>query len=247
MRGLRILFQDESLVVVDKPAGFYVHPPEDPRFSISSEVNCLALLRDQLGQWVYPVHRLDRATSGVLVFGLSPESAARLSAQFVDRSVEKTYVAVVRGWPTPPAAGCREWVMDTPVDGKPALSRARVLAHVELPVAIPPHLSSRYALVQVQPETGRLHQIRRHLARLSYPLVGDTVYGDGKHNRAFRQRMGTALLYLKAAQLSLRHPESGQKMTFQSRWTHAWHQVFDLFGVCPIFRGSEPGNHSFIR
>jgi tRNA pseudouridine65 synthase len=231
MRGLRILFQDESIVVVDKPAGFHVHPPEDPRFSISPEVNCMALLRDQLGgRYVYPVHRLDRATSGVLVFGLSSEAASQLSRQFAEREVLKTYVAVVRGWPN-----AKFFTIDSPLDGKEALTHVEVLARLEVPVSIGPHLTSRYALIRVHPHTGRMHQIRRHLARQSHPLIGDTVYGDGKHNRYFRERFSSQMLYLKAAQLQLSHPShSGARVSFQSRWNHAWHQIFEVFGCCPV-------------
>jgi tRNA pseudouridine65 synthase len=198
-------------------------------------------LRDQLGRFVYPVHRLDAATSGVLVFALSPEAARDLGLQFQGRTVRKTYFAVARGWLREPGR------IDHPLTGEgaaaPKESRTTYspLARLELARAVGRYASARCTLVEVEPETGRMHQIRRHFAHLSHPLIGDTVYGDGGHNRLWRELLGERALLLKAQRLEFAHPYSGSALRLESRWKQPWHQVFDLFGVCPRSAAGSDG------
>ena len=232
----RILYQDPHYVAIDKPAGFHVHPPEDKAHRISKSVNCLALLRDQLGTYLYPVHRLDRATSGVLIFGLSSEAAKKLSESFTRQEVQKTYYCVTRGWileknrisrPLKSEQSSEEpSYLDSITDINP-------LARIELPIAVGPYSSCRYSLVEVQPKTGRRHQIRRHLEHISHPLVGDTVYGRTEHNRIFKEHLGISGLLLKAYSLEFIHPFYNHSIRIISKWNGAWHRVFNLFGVCP--------------
>jgi len=224
----RILYQDDDLVAIDKPAGFYVHPPEDPSHRIPRNTNCLAILRDQLGRYLYPIHRLDRATSGVLVFGLSSDAASILSGAFRERRVQKTYICVTRGWVDEIGK------IDHPIGEADALSSYEKIGRMEIPTPVGKFPTARYSLVRVNPLTGRTHQIRRHFAHLSHPLVGDTVYGDGIHNRFFRENLELPGLYLKAYSLEFLHPRSSALIRVESRWHGAWHQVFDLFGVCPL-------------
>ncbi len=219
---LRILYQDPDLVVVDKPAGYHVHPPEDQKHKISSQVNSLRILRDQLGCYVYPVHRLDRATSGVLVFALSPESAGELGKKFQTREIIKTYFCVTRGWTEDSGM----------IDYSCAQTQYETLVRVELPFSTKRYERSRYSLVRVRPLTGRMHQIRKHFAHLSHHLIGDTVYGDGEQNRIFREKLGIRRLLLKAQVIEFQHPRSGCRVRVASRWSGDWHRVFDLFGVC---------------
>ena len=185
MSRFRLLYESESFVAIDKPAGVHVHPPEDVRFRIPKFQNGLALLRDQLGRYVYPVHRLDRATIGVVLYALSSESASALAGMFYRREIEKTYYAVVRGWTA------ESGEIDSPLseEGKPevpARTRFGRIGSAELPWPGSRFPASRYSLVRVVPETGRFHQIRRHLRRLNHPIVGDPVHGDGVHNRNWR-------------------------------------------------------------
>lgn len=202
-----VLFLDDDLVVVAKPAGLSVHRGADrgPRF-VMTEV------RDQLGRWVYPVHRLDRATSGALLLAFSSEAAARLGEQFgggasaAPSGVEKRYLALVRGIPA------EEGVIDHPVPkgGKggervPAVTEFRRLGVFE-----------RFALVEARPRTGRTHQIRRHLKHLSHPLVGDVRYGKGEINRHFRARFGLHRLALHALDLGFDHPTTGERLTIRA-------------------------------
>lgn len=206
--GVRILYRDESLVATYKPSGLAVHHSARVR----QAVVMMQTLRDGLGQFVYPIHRLDRSASGVILFALTPAAARDLCGQFRAQGVAKTYLAVVRGWPAlqgevdhpvPVASGaCR----------LPALTAYRRLATVELPLPCGPYACSRYALLELQPRSGRHHQLRRHLKHLSHPIIGDTEHGDGRHNRLFRDAFDSHRLLLQALCLEFRHPDHGTPM-----------------------------------
>jgi tRNA pseudouridine65 synthase len=194
-----LLYLDGELVVVHKPAGLLVHPTGISR----DRVSLLGWTRDRVGRHVYPVHRLDRAASGVIAFGLDREAASRMAAQFREGTVAKRYWAVVRGWPA--QAGR----IDRELDGKPSLSSYRVLGRAEMPWSAGGHPSSRYSLLEVETGSGRFHQIRRHLAGVSHPILGDTRRGDGVHTRHFRERLGCHRLLLAAVELAMIHPSGG--------------------------------------
>jgi tRNA pseudouridine65 synthase len=194
---LPLLYRDGALAAVGKPSGMAVH-----RGWSRERIVVLTLLRDHLGQPVFPVHRLDRATSGALVLALDPGTARGLQEQFVAGRVGKRYLALVRG--IPPEQG----VIDHPVPRSPegprvpAVTEYRRLATFE-----------RYALLEVVPRTGRLHQIRRHLKHASHPLIGDVRYGKGEHNRLFRERFGLHRLALHALEIAFDHPQDGRRLT----------------------------------
>lgn len=204
---LKVLYKDADFVAVDKPSGLLVH-----RTSLSTDRHCcLQLLRDQLGQWVYPLHRLDRATSGVLLFALNPEAAAAASEKFREKGMRKQYLALVRGQID------SEGTIDRPLKRNPenkqselleARTRYRRLKLGEVNAPVGRYPTARYSLVEVETDTGRLHQIRRHMSSISHPLVGDTVYGDGKHNRLFRELFGIHRLMLCAKSLEFSHPST---------------------------------------
>ena len=212
---LEILYQDEWLVAVNKPSGLLVH-----RSWLDSHATEFALqkVRNQIGQYVYPVHRLDRPTSGVLLFALDKESARDLMLQFSQHSTDKRYLAVVRGH-------LQDGELDYPLKEKldkiadkqaqqdkpaqEAFTRYRCLKQTELPIAVRPYSSSRYSLMELIPRTGRKHQLRRHMAHLRHPIVGDTSHGDGKHNAMFRDNFACRRLLLHAAYLSFKHPKTG--------------------------------------
>jgi len=194
---LTVLYRSAAIVAVDKPAGLAVH-----RGQSRDAVHALQLVRDQVGQYVYPVHRLDRGTSGVLVFALSQDAARAVAEAFEDGAVTKRYVALVRG--APPEEVFVDHAL-RPEDGgapKPAATAFRTLARY-----------GRYALVEATPKTGRTHQIRRHLKHLSCPIIGDVRYGKGIHNRFFRERYALSRLALHAASLSLVDPACRCKVT----------------------------------
>lgn len=203
---LEVLHRDERLVAVAKPSGLVVHRSA----RASDRDNVMKRLRLQIGAMVWPVHRLDRGTSGVLLFALDTGSARTLAEAFAGRAVAKSYLAVVRGWPPESA------LVERPLrgeDGRESAAATRVtrLATVELPVAVAPHPSARYALVLAQPLTGREHQIRRHLRSLNHPVVGDTTWGASDHNRLFRERFGSRRLLLHAAALRLDWPPDSRQ------------------------------------
>jgi tRNA pseudouridine65 synthase len=202
---LPILYRDERLVVVDKPSGLLVHRSPIDRHETRF---ALQLLRDQLGQRVYTIHRLDKGTSGVLAFGLNPDAAREYSAIFAQRGVVKTYVALVRGWPAeegtidrPLAAVDDERSDPRPAEPRESRTAFRRIATFELPMRVDRYPTSRYALVELTPHTGRRHQLRRHLAGASHPIVGDSTYGKGRHNRLFREQFGVQRLLLACTRL----------------------------------------------
>lgn len=210
---LEILYQDDSLVAIHKPAGLQVH--RTPADSPDDGPPALQLLRDQLGRYVFPCHRLDRPTSGILVFALDKDSSRILSRAFEAREVEKFYLALVRGWPDPPAA-----LIDHPLKPqglnfsekpgsppKPATTHYRTLAKTELDIPVGPYDTARYALLEARPLTGRMHQIRRHLKHIHHPILGDTRYGDGAHNQAMREAFAVLRLQLASVRLVFRHPK----------------------------------------
>lgn len=223
---LRILYQDEHLVAIDKPAGMLVH-----RSPISRDrVFVLQTLRDQLGRRVFPVHRLDRATSGVLLFGLDPGSARALVAQFEQQTVGKRYLAVARGW-VDDSGHIDHPVADEEGNGVPqaAVTRYHRLARIELPFAVDRYPSARYSLVAVEPLTGRRQQIRKHFKHISHHLIGDTTHGNGRHNRFFRERYAVHRLLLMAERLRFVHPASGQPLVLLAPPDPQWQTVLTLF------------------
>ncbi len=232
MSRFRVLYETPDFVAVDKPYGIHVHPPEDERFRVSKATNGLALLRDQLGKYVYPVHRLDRSTSGVVLYALSSEAAGKLAGLFAARAIEKTYFALVRG----DARERGEIVSPLAEEGKCAVEARTRFERVggrELPWANERFPSSRYSLLRVSPETGRYHQIRRHLRRENHPIIGDTVHGDGVHNRHWRAVVGRPYLFLKAYSIAFRSPFDGRDVAIASYWNPEWLRVFERMEICP--------------
>lgn len=209
MTPLNILYQDDYLVAVHKPSGLLVHRSALARGETEF---LLQRLRDQLGKRVYPVHRLDRPTSGVIVFALSSTIAGLLSEAFSERQVEKRYLAVVRGkapeserldYPLREEDGTRP---KAEMPAMPAMTDIRRLDSVELPVQVDRYPVARYSLVEARPLTGRRHQIRRHLSRRGYPIIGDAKHGKSVHNRFFAEQMGATRLLLAATYLAFDHP-----------------------------------------
>lgn len=210
---LPVLYQDDYLIAIDKPAGLLVHRTKldarETRFAMQ-------LLRDQVGFRVYPIHRLDKPTSGVLLFGTSSENAQIISRVFAERTVRKTYRAVVRGW-TPDEDHIDyplKELLDRTTDGKAKVDKPaqeartsfHTVARCELPSPVGRYETARYSLVDIHPETGRKNQIRRHFKHIFHPIVGDRKFGDRDHNAFFRDQLGCARMLLAATRLTLTHP-----------------------------------------
>ena len=206
---LTVLHLDERLVAIDKPPGLLVHPSA---LDAHEQVTALQLLRRQLGGPLWPLHRLDKATSGVLLFARDVEAAREWGTAFEQARVRKRYLALVRGWPAAAGEIDRDLARDPelPSAGQqrlPAVTRFRRLATFEWPFSVDArHATSRYALMEVEPLTGRRHQIRRHFKHIAHPLVGDTTHGKGAHNRAVARWLGVQRLWLHAASVELPLP-----------------------------------------
>lgn len=227
---MELLYKDEYFIAVNKPSGFHVHPPEDSQFKVPRDKICLYHARRMMKQHVYPVHRLDAGTSGVLLFALSSQAASGLCKLFTDRSTKKTYRAVTRGYV--PESGTIEipLELDSTGDLVDAQTSFRRLGLKEFPVAVGKKFpTARYSLVEVSPHTGRYHQIRRHFNRISHPLLGDAVHGDSHHNRFFRNELGIEGLCLKAQRLEFTHPWSGVPVSIEAPACEKWNKIQLLF------------------
>jgi tRNA pseudouridine65 synthase len=214
---LPVVYRDAQLIAIHKPSGLLVHRSAPDRHETRF---ALQMLRDQIGQPVYPVHRLDKGTSGVLMFALNKDAARLLNGQFERGKVAKTYLAVVRGHP--PEIGEIDHPLTRMADehagitanvaAQPALTRYRRLQTVELPYRVDRYPGSRYALLELEPLSGRWHQLRRHLKHIAHPIIGDATHGKGRHNRLFQELFGCRRLLLAATELRFMHPVSAQPM-----------------------------------
>jgi len=226
---IEILYQDDALIAVNKPANLAVHRS---KMVGNAEEFLIDLLREQIGDNVYLAHRLDRATSGVLLVARSKEVAAALGEQFMARSIDKQYLVVVRGWPEP-----GEDVIDYPLPGsretgprREARTRYRRLATIEVPIELGRYPQQRYALVLAEPESGRFRQIRKHLAHVHHPVIGDCQHGRGDHNRLYKQHFGCHRMLLHAWRLDFHHPVTGVPMQLEAPLDEAYTQLLARFG-----------------
>lgn len=238
MSVLEIIYEDDWLIAVNKPAGLLVHPswitpPDEPTL--------MGLLKASTGaEKLHTIHRLDRATSGVILVGKTLEATQDIQAQFLQRSINKTYLATVRGWTpdsdlidyplTPKRDKFAEPLAQENPEPKEAISAYRTLARVELDIAVGRYPQARYSLVEVKPKTGRKHQIRRHMKHILHPIVGDTKYGEGRHNRLFREHFDSYRLLLMATELELTHPVTRARSCFRAPVDPAVDLLFQRFG-----------------
>ena len=234
---IQILFEDEDIVVIHKPAGLLVHRSYLAR---RERFFAMQMTRDKVGCHVFPVHRLDRPTSGVLLFAKSSEMANVLCEQFAAKEVEKQYIAIVRGNILQgdlldyPLKQEFDELGDKHVDPNKAAQEAQTsylpLLNCEIPYPSGRYATSRYALVKLTPHTGRKHQLRRHMAHLRHPIIGDTTHGDGKQNRFIREQFGINRLWLIAKKLSFNHPRTGVRLSVETELEQEWHSLFNAFG-----------------
>ncbi len=202
MASIELLFVDDHVVVANKPSGLLVH-----RGWADDDDVAMFRVRDAIGERVHPVHRLDRGTSGALVFARNPDAAAALARSFEEQGVEKRYLALVRG--VPPEAGTIDYAIQKSEDGPrvPAITHFERVARSDV---------DRCSLVLARPETGRLHQIRRHLRHIDHPLVGDVRHGSGPINRHYRATYDLHRLALHAASIAFTHPVTGARVSVEA-------------------------------
>jgi tRNA pseudouridine65 synthase len=229
---LDILFEDEDIIIIDKPAGLLVHRT---RQAFGEEENALISLRDQIGSWVAPVHRLDRATSGALLFAKREEVLPQLKSQFMERSVEKRYLTLVRGIPKD-----KEALIDHPLQSErsgklqEAQTRYKVIAETEMPFnSTGRYPTSRYSLLDVDLLTGRTHQIRRHMAHIRHYIIGDKKHGDNKQNIFFADKFSLENLLLHSWKMSLSHPLSAEKISVNCSIPPHFSGIMESLGWVP--------------
>ncbi|EON76389.1 tRNA pseudouridine synthase C [Lunatimonas lonarensis] len=216
MEALEILYEDAHYIAINKPAGVMVH--KTPLERDPDALFAVQMLRDQIGQKVNPLHRLDRPTSGVLLFAKSSDAAARLQPDFANQKITKNYLAVVRGY-LPDTHGFIDSPLakDLTLDLQPAKTEFWCIDRAEIPFASSPrYASSRYSLVRIYPHTGRMHQIRRHFAQFRHYVIGDTTHGDNKQNNFFRRHFRCDSLLLHAWHMSFYHPYDKSLVTLHA-------------------------------
>jgi tRNA pseudouridine65 synthase len=233
---LEILHQDEHLVVINKPSGLLVHKSPIDK---GETAFALQMLRDQIGQYVYPVHRLDKPTSGILIFALTSEVARLLSEAFRANEIKKEYMAVVRGYID--YDGVIDYDLkvildkkadrDRSEDKEPQSARTHYerLKIVELPYPVSRYPVARYSLVKLTPKTRRKHQLRRHMKHILHPIVGDTKYGRTEHNNLFREKFDCHRLLLHASRIYFTHPISKKFLVIDARLDETFRGVLQLF------------------
>ncbi|RYY06641.1 MAG: pseudouridylate synthase [Sphingobacteriaceae bacterium] len=223
---LEILFRDEYLIAINKPHGLLVH-----RSAIARDVHefALQLLKNQIGQWVNPVHRIDRKTAGILLFALDKETEKAMQQQFAENKVQKKYLAIVRGH-TPD-----QQEIDYPLRKEngtlqDAFTAYKTLRRAELDVALGAHPTSRYSLVEAKPETGRMHQLRKHFSHIFHPIIGDRTHGCNKQNRMFKQTWEMDTMLLHASEVSFLHPITNVQVQIRATLQPEFLRMMQLMG-----------------
>lgn len=230
------MYRDEFLVAINKPSGLLVHRSPIDRYETQFAVQ---MLRDQIGEFVYPIHRLDKPTSGVLLFALDKESAKSMGEQFMSRESKKSYLAVVRGYIQ--ESGVIEHALTLkldkiadkknfiPIEAQEAVTEYERLATVELDFAVGRYDKTRYSLVKLNPLTGRKHQLRRHMKHISHHILGDTKYGRGEHNIFIREQFDCHRMLLHAAELQIRHPQTDEILSICAPLDETFKSICKLF------------------
>ena len=225
--SIQIIYEDDSIVVVNKPNNILVYASYFAR-NIKDD-DLVTLLKEQTERELYPIHRLDRKTSGILLLAKEKEFVKDYQQQFENNLVQKQYYAVVRGHC--PSNG----IIDTPTKNaetgkyKEALTEYETLETIELDIPVHPYEKSRYSLVKFTPKTGRMHQLRIHANKISHPIVGDYQYGDRFHNRMFENEFNWNNMFLHAGELSIKQPNNGEQLLFKSSFPDDWDQLFKNF------------------
>jgi tRNA pseudouridine65 synthase len=223
-----ILYEDDFVIAVSKPTNMLVHHSFMAR-NQSHEQTLVGLLQEKYEQQYFPIHRLDRKTSGIVLCAKEKAFVAPFQALFMSDQIQKVYYGIVRGFS--PKSG----VIDSPVKGrdakvhKTALTHFKTLANVTLPIAVQPFPESRYSLIKLFPKTGRMHQLRVHLNKISHPLIGDPKYGDRFHNRMFQAEFKMSNLFLHAASLAFTHPFLEKEISIECVFPKDWQEITKRF------------------
>ncbi len=228
MKHCEIIYEDDFCVVANKPNNVLVHHAHHSR-NKADEASLLQLLENQLESRFYPIHRLDRKTSGILLLAKKTEYVAGFQELFMQHAIQKTYYGVVRGFsPT-------SKIINSPVKGrdadvyKEAETQLRTLETVTLNIPVKPYDTSRYSLVELKPKTGRLHQLRIHMNKISHPLINDAKYGDKNHDLMYEREFGCTYLFLHAGKLEFTHPFTSKLLSLKASFPKDWIDLFERF------------------
>jgi tRNA pseudouridine65 synthase len=230
MPQLEIIYQDNDLIAINKPHGLLVH--RSPIANDATEF-ALQMLRDQLDRKVFPAHRLDRKTGGVLLFALSKDAEKLMQRQFQENQVDKKYLAIVRGYTDDTGE------IDYPLRKEngtlqEAFTKYKTIARAELDIPFGSHPTSRYSLVEANPETGRMHQLRKHFSHIFHPIIGDRTHGCNKQNKLFKERWELDTMLLHASQLTFDHPVTKMPVQIEAPLHAEFLRVMGIMGWGPI-------------
>ena len=226
--SLEIIYQDNYCLLVTKPNNVLVHHAHHSRNKIEEE-SLIQLIENQFGKRYYPIHRLDRKTSGIILLASKREYVASFQALFTNNEIQKIYYGVVRGFSQD------NKIINSPVKGRDALVYREAETHlncldkIELNIPVKPYDSSRYSLVELRPKTGRMHQLRIHMNKVSTPLINDAKYGDKNHDLMYAKQFGWKNLFLHAGSLEFIHPFTNKKLILKSSFSEDWVQLFQEF------------------
>lgn len=221
---LEILYRDKYLIAINKPSGLLVHKSF---YSGEADTYAIQELRNQIGQKVFPVHRLDRKTSGVLLFTLDKDTLRTMSDQFASREVEKKYIAILRGWTKKEETIDYDLVNENEVKQN-AVTYYHRLQTSEIDLPFLKHQTSRYCLIEAIPETGRFHQLRKHFKHILHPILGCRKHGCNKQNKLWLRTFGVNKMTLHAHQLIFNHPLSKEKITVNATIDDEFKKVGDI-------------------
>ncbi len=223
-----IIFEDAYFIAVNKPNNVLVHHSKMAN-NQTHEKSLVALLRDKYTKNFYPIHRLDRKTSGIILFAKKKEYVKKFQELFIENKIQKTYFGIVRGFSSNILS------INSDVKGrdslvyKSAFTKLERIETIELQIPVKPYNTSRYSLVKLTPKTGRLHQLRIHMNKISHPLIGDPKYGDRFHNRMFEKEFMCNKLFLHAKSISFEHPFTNNVVFIESNFPKDWHYIFKEF------------------
>lgn len=223
---LEILYRDEYLIAINKPHGLLVHRSA---IAMDAQEFALQMLRNQINQWVNPVHRLDRKTGGILLFALNKEVEVLMHQLFANNLVSKKYLAIVRGH-TPDAEEVNYPLRKENGGLQEAVTFYRTLKRAEIDVALGAHSTSRYSLVEASPQTGRMHQLRKHFAHINHPIIGDRPHGCNKQNKLFKETWDMTTMLLHASELSFKHPLTERDINVEARTQDEFKRVMEVMG-----------------
>jgi|SRR5690554_4223995 len=224
---LETVYQDNYIVAINKPHGLLVHQSSIAR---DAKEFALQLLRDQIGKTVYPSHRLDRKTSGILVFALDKATDKLMQQKFRNRAVEKKYLALVRGFA--PSEMTIDYALKNENEVlQDAVTHFKALEQFELNLPLGKHRTSRYSLVEASPETGRMHQLRKHFAHIFHPIIGDRPHGCNKQNKFWLEHFEMDTMLLHASSLSFNHPHTDERVDIKAGISKEFERVLKIISA----------------